>query len=195
MTSVAAGLDGPRTSSKEYNISVNCLSLVQSGISSASVAGNVRNNLKRVPERSPNEPQGPQAGVVLALGLADATIALKESFDSQGGNMKLITGLILAVALAVSSLGCSGPLTTREKGAAVGTVTGAGLGAIIGSATGSAGAGAGIGAAIGLLGGALVGDQMQKKKKKEAEQQRQIDETQAELERQRKEIERLKARE
>jgi len=194
MTSVAAGLDGPRTSSKEYNISVNCLSLVQSGISSASVAGNVR-NLKRVPERSPNEPQGPQAGVVLALGLADATITLKESFDSQGGNMKLITGLILAVALAVSSLGCSGPLTTREKGAAVGTVTGAGLGAIIGSATGSAGAGAGIGAAIGLLGGALVGDQMQKKQKKEAEKQKQIDETQAELERQRKEIERLKARE
>lgn len=194
MTPVVAGLHGPRTSSKEYNISVNCLSLVQSGILSVSVAGNVR-NLKRVPERSPNEPQGPQAGVVLALGLADATIAQKESSDSLGGNMKLITGLILAVALAVSSLGCSGPLTTREKGAAVGTVTGAGLGAIIGSATGSAGAGAGIGAAIGLLGGALVGDQMQKKQKKEAEKQKQIDETQAELERQRKEIERLKARE
>lgn len=192
MTPVAAGLHGLRTSSKGYNISVNCLSLAQSGISSASVAGNVH-NLNRVPERSPNEPQGPQAGVVLALGLADVTIALKESSNSQGGNMKLITGLILAVALAVGSLGCSGPLTTREKGAAAGTLTGAGLGAIIGSTTGHAGAGAGIGAAIGLIGGALVGDQMQKKQKKEAEKQQQIDETQAELERQRKEIERLKA--
>jgi len=194
MTSVAAGLDGPRTSSKEYNISVNCLSLVQSGISSASVAGN-EHNLERVPERSPNEPQGPQASVVLALGLADVTLMPKESSISQGGNMKLITGLILAVALAVGSLGCSGPLTTREKGAAAGTLTGAGLGAIIGSATGNAGAGAGIGAAVGLIGGALVGDRMQKKKMEEAERQRQIDETQAELERQRKEIERLKARE
>ena len=192
MTPVATGLHGSRTSNKEYNISVNCLSLVQSGISSASVAGNMR-NLKRVPEPRPNEPYGPQTGAVLALGLADATITLKESSDSQGGNMKLITGLILAVALAVGSLGCSGPLTTREKGAGLGTVAGAGLGAIIGSTTGHAGAGAGIGAAIGLLGGALVGDQMQKKQKKEAEKQQQIDETQAELERQRKEIERLKA--
>ncbi len=178
MTSVAAGLHGSRT--------------VQSGISSASVAGNVR-NLKRVPERSPNGPQGPQAGGVLALGLADVTITLKESSDPQGGNMKLITGLILAVALAVGSLGCSGPLTTREKGAAAGTLTGAGLGAIIGSTTGHAGAGAGIRAAVGLIGGALLGDQIQKKQKKEAEKQKQIDETQAELERQRKEIERLKA--
>ena len=146
---------------------------------------------------SPQSPpaQGPQASVVLALGLPVVTIALKESSDSQGGNMKLLTGLILAVVLAVGSLGCSGPLTTREKGAAAGTLTGAGLGAIIGSATGNAGAGAGIGAAVGLIGGALVGDRMQKKKKEETERQRQIDETQAELERQRKEIERLKTRE
>ena len=87
-------------------MSVNCLSLAQSGISSASVPGN-EHNLKRVPERSPNEPQGPQGGAVLALGPANDTLRPKESSISQGGNMKLITGLILAVALVVGSLGSS----------------------------------------------------------------------------------------
>jgi len=42
-------------------------------------------------------------------------------------------------------LGCYGPLTTREKGAAIATLGGAALGGIFGSATGNAGAGAGIG--------------------------------------------------
>jgi hypothetical protein len=54
--------------------------------------------------------------------------------------MKEISATIL---LAVFLFGCSEPLTTREKGAAIGTVFGAGLGAIIGSATGNAGAGTG----------------------------------------------------
>jgi outer membrane lipoprotein SlyB len=101
-----------------------------------------------------------------------------------------VTGMILAV----SFIGCSEPLTTREKGAVVGTVGGAGLGAIIGSATGNAGAGAGIGAAVGLLGGALIGDQMQARQQQDAEVQRQLQAQQAEIERQQRELNQLKAK-
>jgi uncharacterized protein YcfJ len=98
-----------------------------------------------------------------------------------------------AIILAVVFIGCSEPLTTREKGAVVGTVGGAGLGAIIGSATGNAGAGAGIGAAVGLLGGALIGDQMQARQQQDAEIQRQMRAQQAEIDRQQRDLERLKA--
>jgi uncharacterized protein YcfJ len=104
-------------------------------------------------------------------------------------NIATVAVLILAVLL----IGCSEPLTTREKGAAIGTVGGAGLGAIIGSATGNAGAGAGIGAAVGLLGGALIGDQMQARQNQDAETQRQIQTQQAEIERQQRELNQLKA--
>jgi uncharacterized protein YcfJ len=104
--------------------------------------------------------------------------------------MPSISGIILAVLL----IGCSEPLTTREKGAVVGTVGGAGLGAIIGSATGNAGAGAGIGAAVGLLGGALIGDQMQARQQQDAEVQRQLQAQQAEIERQQRELNQLKAK-
>jgi uncharacterized protein YcfJ len=105
------------------------------------------------------------------------------------------TSAIHFIAILFSALlfGCSEPLTTREKGAAIGTVGGAGVGAIIGSVTGSAGAGAGIGAAVGLLGGALLGDQLQAREKEEAEIQGQITAQQAEIERQRRELEKLKA--
>lgn len=106
--------------------------------------------------------------------------------------MKYVRPVAMAALLAVSLVGCSEPLTTREKGAALGTFGGAGLGAIIGSATGHAGAGAGIGAALGLVGGALIGDQIQARDKREAEQRRQMQATQAELERQRRELEQLK---
>ena len=104
-------------------------------------------------------------------------------------SMSTVSGIIFAVLL----MGCSEPLTTREKGAAIGTVGGAGLGAIIGSATGNAGAGAGIGAAVGLLGGALIGDQMQARQKQDAETQRQIQAQQAEIDRQQRELNQLKA--
>lgn len=103
--------------------------------------------------------------------------------------MSTVSGFVLAVLL----IGCSEPLTTREKGAAIGTVGGAGVGAIIGSATGNAGAGAGIGAAVGLLGGALIGDQMQARQKQDAEVQRQMQAQQAEIERQERELNQLKA--
>lgn len=107
--------------------------------------------------------------------------------------MKKSVTILSAVVLAISFLGCSEPLTTREKGAAIGTLGGAGLGAIIGSATGYAGAGAGIGAAMGLLGGALIGDQMQARQKQDEEVQRQLAAQQAEIERQQRELEQLKA--
>jgi len=51
--------------------------------------------------------------------------------------MKESAALISALLLSALFVGCSEPLTTREKGAAIGTFSGAGLGAIIGSATGT----------------------------------------------------------
>ena len=105
-------------------------------------------------------------------------------------NRVLIT--FAAFLLMVTSLGCSAPLTTREKGAAIGTLGGAGLGAIIGSATGNAGAGAGIGSLLGLGAGFLFGDQLQGLQQRQTQQQQQIEQTRAELERQKKELERLR---
>jgi uncharacterized protein YcfJ len=107
--------------------------------------------------------------------------------------MKKIIRIIAAMMLAIAFAGCSEPLTTREKGAAIGTFTGAGLGAIIGSATGNAGAGAGIGAAVGLIGGALIGDQMQARQKQDEDTQRRLQTQQAEIDRQQRELDQLKA--
>lgn len=107
--------------------------------------------------------------------------------------MKKISHGVSVLALAFFFIGCSQPMTTREKGAVVGTVSGAGLGAIIGSATGNAGAGAGIGAAVGLLGGALIGDQMQARQQQDAEVQRRLQAQQAEIDRQQRELDQLKA--
>src|SRR5258705_11145719 len=81
---------------------------------------------------------------------------------------------VSTILLALFFFGCSEPLTTREKGAGIGTLAGAGLGAIIGSATGNAGAGAGIGAAVGLLGGAFIGDQMQARQKQDQDVDKQM---------------------
>ena len=107
--------------------------------------------------------------------------------------MKKYIGLISALLLTLVVFGCSEPLTTREKGAAIGTFSGAGLGAIIGSAAGNAGAGAGIGAAVGLIGGALIGDQMQKRQNQDAAVQQQIQSQQAEIDRAQRELNALKA--
>lgn len=107
--------------------------------------------------------------------------------------MKKYIRLISALLLTLVAFGCSEPLTTREKGAAIGTFSGAGLGAIIGSAAGNAGAGAGIGAAVGLIGGALIGDQMQKRQNQDAAVQQQIQSQQAEIDRAQRELNVLKA--
>jgi hypothetical protein len=62
---------------------------------------------------------------------------------------------VLGSALLMTSISCSTPLHTREKGALIGG--GAGVGALVGGWPGAA-----IGGALGAGGGALVGDQMEK---------------------------------
>lgn len=107
--------------------------------------------------------------------------------------MRGILVTIMALFLVIALAGCQGgDLTTREKGAGIGTVAGATVGGLIGAAVGCPGCGAGIGAAVGLAGGALVGDYMQGQEKKQAATQTQIDQNQAEMQRQRQEIQTLK---
>lgn len=91
-----------------------------------------------------------------------------------------------------SFVGCSTPLTTREKGAGIGALGGAAAGGIIGSTVGHAGAGAAIGGLLGLGAGALIGDQLQGQEMKQDEQRQRIDHEQREIDRQRREVERLK---
>lgn len=100
----------------------------------------------------------------------------------------------LAAVFALSTIiGCAGgSLTTREKGAGIGALGGAAAGGIIGAAVGHPGAGAAVGGALGLGAGALVGDQLQGQEIKQGDQQRQMDANQAEIERQRREIEKLR---
>lgn len=100
---------------------------------------------------------------------------------------------LMAVLLLSSVIGCSGgDLTTREKGAGIGTLGGAAVGGLIGAAVGHPGIGAAVGGTLGLGAGALIGDQLQGQQNRQADQQRQIDSNQAELERQRSELERLR---
>ena len=103
---------------------------------------------------------------------------------------KMLLGF--AALITFSLTGCSEPLTTREKGAAIGTVGGAAVGGIVGSTVGHPGAGAAIGGAAGLGSGALIGDQIQSLEKKQVELDEQIKHNNLELQRQREEIEKLK---
>ena len=108
--------------------------------------------------------------------------------------LPVITISLVAFAL-IGSLGCSAPLSTREKGGLIGAGLGAGTGAIIGSTVGHAGTGALIGGPVGLIGGALIGDQLMGQEQKQQEQQQQLEQSRAELERQRQELESLKREE
>jgi hypothetical protein len=94
---------------------------------------------------------------------------------------------VLGGALLVTSIGCSTPLSTREKGALVGGGAGAGVGALIAGWPGAA-----IGGALGAGGGALVGDQLQKRDRQQEGQARELTERDREIRRQHQEIERLK---
>jgi len=80
----------------------------------------------------------------------------------------------------------------REKGAGIGAFGGAALGGIIGAAVGAPGVGAAVGGTLGLGAGALIGDQLQGQEIKQADQQKQMDSNQAEIERQRRELEKLR---
>ena len=86
--------------------------------------------------------------------------------------LPVITISLVAFAL-IGSLGCSAPLSTREKGGLIGAGLGAGTGAIIGSTVGHPGAGAAIGGALGLGTGALIGDQLQGQERKQHNQRQQ----------------------
>jgi outer membrane protein OmpA-like peptidoglycan-associated protein len=89
-------------------------------------------------------------------------------------------------------VGCSQPLSTREKGALAGGGLGAATGAIIGAATGSPGAGAAIGGALGGITGGLVGDQLQQRDQVMAEQQQEIERQRQELAQNRELLEQLR---
>jgi outer membrane protein OmpA-like peptidoglycan-associated protein len=98
------------------------------------------------------------------------------------------TSLVLAMVIA----SCSQPLSTREKSTLAGTGIGAATGAIIGAAVGNPGAGAAIGGALGAAGGALVGDQLQKRDTAISENQKQVEQQQQEIARNRQLLEELK---
>lgn len=100
--------------------------------------------------------------------------------------------LVTLAFFTALTIGCSTPLTTREKAAGIGTLGGAAAGGIIGAATGHPAAGAAIGGLLGLGTGALVGDQLQGQEQKQQEQQRQIDQQRAEIERNRALLDELK---
>jgi phage tail tape-measure protein len=110
-----------------------------------------------------------------------------------GGTMKRTLTMVAVVFTLTAMAGCAGgDLSTREKGAGIGALGGAAAGGIIGAAVGHPGAGAAIGGALGLGSGALVGDQLQGQQNRQTDQQRQTDANQAEIERQRKELEELR---
>ena len=108
--------------------------------------------------------------------------------------MKQAIGAVAGLCLlSFLTIGCAGGShTTREKGAGVGALGGAAAGGIVGAAVGHPGAGAAIGGALGLGTGVLVGDQLQGQENRQADQQRQIDTNQAEIQRQRRDIEKLR---
>ena len=100
---------------------------------------------------------------------------------------------MLVLAGAIFLTGCAGgPLTTREKGAGIGALGGAAVGGLIGSAVGHPAAGAAIGGGLGLGAGALVGDQLQGQEQQNYRQDEEIRGNQAEIDRQRYELERLR---
>lgn len=98
----------------------------------------------------------------------------------------------MGIVLLAGILGCSTPLSTREKATGIGALGGAAAGGIIGSTVGHPAAGALIGGTLGAGAGYVIGDQMQGNEQKQAEQQRQIDRNRAETEELRREQERQK---
>lgn len=101
---------------------------------------------------------------------------------------KLLTVIVLTFFIGGMGLGCSTPLTTREKGAGIGVLGGAAVGAIIGKQVGKGhpAAGALIGGVLGLGAGALIGDQLGDRDAELERQRRELEDQRRELERQRR---------
>lgn len=103
---------------------------------------------------------------------------------------KLMVRTALMCLIVVA--GCSSPITTREQGGLIGAGVGAGTGAIIGSTVGHAAVGALVGGPVGLIAGALIGDHWMGQERRQGEQSIQSDENQREIERLRRENQRLR---
>lgn len=86
----------------------------------------------------------------------------------------------------------TGVVSRADKSTLLGGGLGAATGAIIGAAVGAPGAGAAIGGALGGVGGFVAGNYIQNQKSAERRTQSQLQTQQAEIERQRREIEQLK---
>ena len=98
----------------------------------------------------------------------------------------------IIIVLTILFSGCAGgSLTTREKGAGIGALGGAAAGGIVGAAVRHPAAGALVGGALGLGAGALIGDQLQGHENTSYQQQQQINRNQAEIERNRQDIQRI----
>jgi outer membrane lipoprotein SlyB len=104
---------------------------------------------------------------------------------------KLMMGVVL-FSLMITAAGCSAPITTREQGGLLGAGLGAGAGAIIGSTVGHAAAGALIGGPVGLIAGALIGDHLMGQDRRQHEQSVQTEQNEREIERLRRENQRLR---
>jgi heme A synthase len=104
---------------------------------------------------------------------------------------KILVGPVL-LALIIMMAGCSTPISTREQGGLIGAGLGAGTGAIIGSTVGHAAVGALIGGPVGLLAGALIGDRLMGMERAWQDQSSRSDQNQQEIERLRRENERLR---
>ena len=104
------------------------------------------------------------------------------------------TVLPLLTFMLVFVVGCSQPMSTREKATLGGAGLGAATGAIIGAAVGNPGAGAAIGGALGGVTGAVAGDRFQKRDTELAANQQQIERQRQEIVRNRQLLEELKRR-
>ena len=102
-----------------------------------------------------------------------------------------LIGVTLGV-LVLGLLSCAAPLSTREQGGLIGLGLGAGSGAIIGSTVGHAAVGALVGGPVGLLAGALIGDHLMGQERRQDSQSSQIDQNQWEIDRLRRENQRLR---
>jgi len=117
-------------------------------------------------------------------------LLMRTNYLTRTQKMSAVAGALLFTTV----VGCSQPLSTREKSTLAGGGLGAATGAIIGSTVGAPGAGAAIGGALGAGAGALTGDQLQTRDEDLARQDAQLEAQRYEIEQQRRELERERQR-